>query len=112
MPTIKGRVTLTGGVNTNLLANSQYRQPEFAARVRLFAVADPASVINLSFFTASNVILESSQLDEMALTLPLGTLFQPLASDVIAPNEQLGLIANGVVTGDIVRFEVHLDPLS
>lgn len=112
MPTIKGRVTLTAGVNANLLANSQYRQPEFAGRVRLFAVSDASDVVNVQFNSGSNLILENSQIDEMAATEPMGLLQQPLATDVIQPNEQLGLIASSATTGDIVRFEVHIDPLS
>lgn len=112
MPTVKGRVTLTGGAQVNLLANSQYRQPEFAARTRLFAVSDPADTVTLQFNSGSNLILEPALVDEMAATIPLGTLFQPLATDVIQPNEQLGLLANSPTTGDVIRFEMHIEPLA
>ena len=111
MPTVKTRTVLAAGVPVNIMANSQYRQPQFDARVRVMAVSDPADTVLAQVFSGSDLILEQAQLDEQAATIPLANNTQFLTNDVIQAGEQLGVIIQSATAGDIARVEVHLDPL-
>lgn len=111
MPTVKASTTLAAGVPVNVMANSQYRQPQFDAEVTVFAVGDPASAATIQVFSGSDLIVESAPIDEMAVTIPLSDLVTPLAKDVIQAGEQLGVIIQGAAA-DVVRTEVHIRPLT
>jgi hypothetical protein len=113
VPTVKTSSTLAAvGDRVNVMAGSQYEYPSFPARVRVKAVGNPGDSPNIEVYTGDTLIMQSSPLDELAVTIPLQDLHGYLVEDVIDAGERIGVFLQATAAGDIVRTEVHIIPIA
>jgi len=113
MPLIKTlAVDVADGATITPWAGSQYEFLPFNALIEVALLADAGDIFLASVFSGSDVLLQSSQIDELAVAVPITYPDDYSLSDVAAAGERLGCqITNnegGVAT---VRTAAKITPL-
>ena len=113
MPLIKTiDQAVADGATITPWAGSQYEFLPFNALIEVALLADTADVFLASVFSGSDVLLQSSQIDNLALAVPLTYPEDYSLSDVAAAGERLGCqLTNN--TGGVadVRTAAKITPL-
>lgn len=108
--------TLDQGVADNAVITpwqgNQYEILPFDAEIFVALLADTADVWNAAVFSGSDVLLQNSRIDNLALATPITFPDDYSLSDIAAFNERLGCQLTNV-TGAVadVRTAVKIDPL-
>jgi hypothetical protein len=117
MPSIKVDVPvgLGAGAVANPLSGSQYERLPFNAHVS-FAIfkALAADTVRASIFSGSDVLLEDSDLDVLAVGTPIKPSEDMQVSDVAGAGEKLGMSirnAGAAATTGIIRVLVVITPI-
>lgn len=114
MPTIKVTSSLAANGTANPLVGSQYEFLPFPALVELALLADTGGDVEASFFSGSDVLLENSAVDELAVASPVQYPEHYQVQDVAQAGERLGLTIRevaGAVGPTIVRTVCRITPL-
>lgn len=91
MPTIKVTSTLAANGVANPLAGSQYEYLPFPALVEAAILADAGDAINADFFSGSDVVMQNSPLDTLAVATPIRYPDDFQIQDVAGAGERLGI---------------------
>lgn len=113
MPLIK---TINQAIADNAVVTpwqgSQYEILPFDAEIFVALLADAGDVWLASVFSGSDVLLENSQIDQLALATPITFPDDYSLSDVAAFNERLGCrLTNNTGAVADVRTALKIDPL-
>jgi hypothetical protein len=112
MPTIKRTTNLAANAAANPLAGSQYEYLPFDALIQAAVLADAGDAVQATFFSGTDVILEDSPLDTLAVATPIQFPEDYDIQDVAAQGERLGLTIREVAgAAAIVRTVVRITPL-
>ena len=91
---------------------NQYEILPFDAAVAVALLADTGDIINGSVFSGSDVLLQGSRIDELAIANPILNPEHYSLTDLAAVGERLGCsltnLTGGVAT---VRTAVRIDPV-
>ena len=113
MPTIKTRndAAATGDVVTPWTGN-QYEYLPFNALVEIALKADAGDTFFASVFSGSDVLLQNSQIDELAVATPITYPEDYDISDIAAQGERLGCqLTNQSAGAATVRTVARITPL-
>ena len=112
MPTIRQSTTLAANASANPLQGSQYEYLPFDAVVEFAILADAGDTINASVFSGSDVLLQNSQVDTLAVATPIQYPENYDIRDVAAAGERLGVtVTDASGLGGTVRTVVRITPL-
>lgn len=113
MPLIK-TITIDAADNSVTFPwqGNQYEILPFDAQVSVALLADTADVFIASVFSGSDVLLQSSQIDELALANPIQFPEHYSLADLAAVGERLGCSLTNL-TGAVatVRTAARIDPV-
>lgn len=109
MPTIKKTTNLAAaGAEANPLSGSQYEYLPWPAMVEIAILADGEDV-DASIFSGSDLLLESAEVDQRAVTDPVRFPDDVLVEDVAAAGERLGIrLVSRAGAARIVRTVVKI----
>ena len=113
MPLIKTiNANVAAGATINPLQGNQYEYLPFDAMVEFAILADAGDTFNASVFSGSDVLMQNSQVDTLAVANPILYPDHYSLSDVAAAGERLGVTLTnaGGAAGD-VRVAVKITPL-
>ena len=112
MPTIRNRQDVAAGATVNPLAGSQYEYLPFDAVVEFAILADAGDTFQASVFSGSDVLLQNSDVDTLAVATPIQYPENYEIRDVAAAGERLGvsLTNTGGAVGT-VRTICRITPL-
>jgi len=91
MPTIRSRDDVAAGGTINPLAGSQYEYLPFDAVVEFAILADAGDTFQASVFSGSDVLLQNSDVDNLAVATPIQYPENYEIRDVAAAGERLGV---------------------
>ena len=91
MPLIKRRTDIAANAQAFPLQGSQYEFLPFDALVEFALLADTGDNIDASAFSGSDVLLENSRIDELALATPITYPDDYSLTDVAAAGERIGV---------------------
>jgi len=112
MPTIKTTTTLAANASANPLQGSQYEYLPFDAQVAFAILADAGDTINASVFSGSDLLLQNSQVDTLAVATPIQFPENFDIVDVAAAGERLGVtVTDASGAGGTVRCVVRITPV-
>ena len=112
MPLIKRTTTLAANGQAFPLQGSQYEFLPFDALVEFALLADAGDAIDASAFSGSDVLLENSQIDALAVATPITYPDDYSLTDVAAAGERIGVAYRetaGVIS--IARTSVKITAL-
>lgn len=110
MPAVKKTVTIGAGETVNIMAGSQYEYLNFPAYIQIALMAAASDVVAGLITTGTDLLLNTEQLDEKAVTLPL-TTEDVQFTDTVLPGERIVVQVTGTAAGDVVRALVNITPL-
>lgn len=112
MPTIRSRDDVAAGATINPLAGSQYEYLPFDAVVEFAILADAGDTFQASVFSGSDVLLQNSDVDTLALATPIQYPENYEIRDVAAAGERLGVsLTNVGAAVGTVRTICRITPL-
>jgi hypothetical protein len=112
MPTIKKLTVFTGNDEFNPLAGSQYEFLPFDALIQAAIRCDTGDVVVATMHSGTDLLLESSPVDEKALALPIVFPDDYDVQDVAAAGERIGLTLRETAGAAAnVRTVVRITPL-
>ncbi len=112
MPTIKTRTTMVANGTAFPLQGNQYEYLPFDAYIEMALKADAAGVVNATVFSGSDLLLQSAQIDTLAVATPIQYPEDFEITDAAAGGERLGIQlqeAGGLTP--IVRTVTRITPL-
>ena len=112
MPTIRSRDDVAAGATINPLQGSQYEYLPFDALVQFAILADAGDTFQGSVFSGSDVLMQNSDIDNLAVATPIQFPENYEIQDVAAAGERLGVSLTNV-GGAIgtIRTVVRITPL-
>lgn len=113
MPSIKKREDLAANGTANLLSGNQYEYLPFNAKVDIAILCEAGGAVDATVYSGTDVLMESAQIDEKALTEPITTRDIQL-TDVAMQGERLSIQVRetaGAVGPTTVRAMVWLTPV-
>jgi hypothetical protein len=113
MPTIKRTVVLTDAApQANPLAGSQYEFLPFNALLEFAILGDAGESIEAYVSSGSDILMENSPVDVLAVASPIIYPDHYGVRDVAAAGERIGLSVRKLTAGDAVcRVAVQITPL-
>ena len=113
MPIIQKRGSgIADGATVYPLQGSQYEYLPFDAAVEFAILADTGDVWLASVFSGSDVLMQNSQVDELALASPIVYPDHFTLQDVAAAGERLGIeLTNNTGAVADYRVVVRITPL-
>jgi len=91
---------------------NQYEFLPFDAQIEVALLADTADTFTASVFSGSDVLLQDSQIDNLALAVPITYPDDYSLDDVAGAGERLGCsLNNGTGAVATVRTQVRITPL-
>jgi len=114
MPLISVRSSLGANGVATPLVGSQYERLPFDALVEFAVLADTGVIVDASIFSGTDVLMQNSQLDELAVATAIQYPEHYALQDVAADGEKLGMNLQetaGAVGPGIVRTKVRITPL-
>lgn len=113
MPLIKTiAVDVADGTTITPWQGNQYEFLPFNALIEVALLADAADTFLASVFSGSDVLMQSSQIDNLAIAVPLTYPDDYSLSDVAAAGERLGCqITNNTGGIGTVRTAAKITPL-
>ena len=103
---------IAAGATINPWQGNQYEFLPFDAQIEVALLADVGDTWLASVFSGSDVLLQNSQIDSLALTIPVTFPDDYSLSDVAAGGERLGCTLNNASAGLAdVRTAVRIIPL-
>ncbi len=112
MPLIKRTTTIAIGARATPLDDSQYRFLPFDALVQFAVLADAADLVDATIFSGTDVLMENTRLDALAVATPITFPDDYSLEDVAAAGEPLGVnLVNVDPAIVVVRTSVRITPL-
>jgi len=112
MPLIKATTTMTANGTANPLSGSQYEFLPFDASVLFAVLADTGATVNASVFSGSDVLMQNSLVDILAVANPIIFPDHYNVQDVAAAGERLSVELAEMAGGTPdVRTSVMIQPL-
>lgn len=112
MPTIRNSQSVAAGATINPLAGSQYEYLPFDAVVEFAILGDAGSTFQASVFSGSDVLLQNSDVDTLAVATPIQYPENYEIRDVAAAGERLGVSLTNVGAGAaVIRTICRITPL-
>ena len=111
-PLIKTNTTVAANATAFPWQGNQYEFLPFDAAVSIALLADAGDVFIASVFSGSDVLLQSSPIDALAVATPITYPDDYSLQDVAAAGERLGCdVTEGAAAISIVRTAVQIIPL-
>lgn len=112
MPLIKVLTTMTANGLATPLAGNQYEFLPFDALVEFAILADTGATVNATVFSGSDVLMQNSPVDILAVASPIIYPDHYNISDVAAAGERLNVQLQEAAAGTPdVRTAVRITPL-
>jgi len=112
MPLIKNRNTMTANGLAFPLNGNQYEFLPFDAMVEFAILADTGATVNATVFSGSDVLMQNSQIDILAVASPILYPDHYSLNDVAAAGERLNVVLQEAAAGTpVVRTQVKITPL-
>lgn len=112
MPLIKTRTVMTANGRATPLTGNQYEYLPFDAVVEFAALVDTGGTVNGTIYSGSDVLMQNSQLDILAVASPIIHPDHYNLSDVASAGERLNIELQEAAAGTpIVRCAVRITPL-
>lgn len=112
MPLIKIATTMTANGTAYPLQGSQYEFLPFDALVEFAILADTGGVVSGTVFSGSDVLMQSSPVDILAVASPIIYPDHFALQDVAAAGERLSVeLVEGAAATPVVRSVVRITPL-
>lgn len=112
MPLIKAATTMVANGTAHPLAGSQYEFLPFDAQVLFAILADTGATVNASVFSGSDVLMQNSLVDILAVASPIIFPDHYNVQDVAAAGERLSVeLFEMAAATPIVRTSVMIQPL-
>lgn len=112
MPLIKVRNTLAANGQAFPLQGNQYEFLPFDAFVEFAILGDAAAVVLASVFSGSDVLMQESQVDDLAVATPITYPDDYSLTDAAGAGERLGVtLTENAAATPIVRTAVRITPL-
>lgn len=111
MPLIKARTTMTANGTATPLSGNQYEFLPFDALVEFAILADTGATVNATVYSGSDVLMQNSNVDILAVASPIIYPDHYNLSDVAAAGERLNVVLQEAAAGTpIVRTTVRITP--
>lgn len=112
MPMIKTiTVDAAAASITTPWVGNQYEYLPFDAQVEIALLADAADTFNAAVFSGTDVLMQNSQIDTLAIATPITYPDDYSLDDVAAAGERLGCqLTNGTGAVATVRTAVRITP--
>lgn len=112
MPLIKTNTTgMAVGDVVNPWQGNQYEFLPFDAMIEVALLADAGDTMNASVYSGSDVLLQNSEIDAMAVTTPITYPDDYSLEDDALAGERLGCeITNLGIAAGVVRTAVRISP--
>lgn len=114
MPTIKRTVSLAAGAEATPLTGSQYEYLPFDASIEAAVLADAGASIEATMYSGTDVLLENTIIDQLAVATPIKYPEDYDITDVAAAGERLGIRlreTTGAGGPYVVRVVLRIMPL-
>lgn len=112
MPLIKVSTTMTANGTAFPLNGNQYEFLPFDAAVAFAILADTGATVNASVYSGSDVLLQNSLVDILAVASPIINPDHYNLSDVAAAGERLSVELSEMAAGTpVVRTSVMIQPM-
>lgn len=113
MPTMSATVTIPAGGRANPFAGNQYEYLPFNASVAFALLADTGGEVEATLYSGSDVLLENSQIDELAIANPIQNPEHYNVMDVAAAGERIGCTLRNLDAANpvIVRARCIITPI-
>lgn len=114
MPMIKARSSLGANARAFPFTGSQYEYLPFDAAVLFAVLSDTGGVVNASVFSGSDVLLQNSQIDILAVASPIIYPDHYNLQDLAARGERISVDlqeAAGAAGPTVVRSQAMIQPL-
>jgi hypothetical protein len=111
MPLIKQTTTMTANGRAYPLAGSQYEYLPFDAAVLFAILVDALGVVNASVFSGSDVLMQNSPVDVLAVANPIIYPDHYAIQDYAAKGERISVdLQEAAAATPIVRTNVMIQP--
>lgn len=111
MPILNKRTTMAASGNAFPLVGDQYEYLPFNALVEFANLADAAAVVFGTIYSGSDLLMQSSQLNLLAVASPILWPDHYLLNDIARAGERLGIeYREGAAGTPIVRTSVRVTP--
>ena len=112
MPLIKTSTTLVANATATPLTGNQYEFLPFDALVEFAILGDTGAVVNGTVYSGSDVLMQSSPVDILAVANPIIYPDHYNLSDVAAAGERLNVqLQEAAGATPVVRVAVRITPL-
>lgn len=113
MPLMKKRTTMTANGTALPLVGDQYEYLPFNALVEFAVLADTGATVNATIYSGSDVLMQQSQTDILAVASPIIWPDHYSLNDVAARGERISVQLQEAAAGTpIVRTNVRVTPAS
>lgn len=111
MPLIKARTTMAANGEATPLAGNQYEYLPFDALVEFAVLVDTGGTVRATIFSGTDVLLQNSLVDVLAVASPILYPDHYSLSDGAAAGERLNVqLFEGAAGTPIVRTQVKITP--
>lgn len=111
MPLIKINTTMTANGTAFPLQGNQYEFLPFDAYVEFAILGDAAAVVQASVFSGSDVLMQNTLIDDLAVANPIIYPDHFTLADVAAAGERLGVtLVETAGATPVVRTAVRITP--
>ena len=111
MPLIKASTTLAANGQAFPLAGSQYEYLPFDAALLFAVLGDTAAVVNASVFSGSDVLMQNSPVDILAVANPIIYPDHYSLQDYAARGERISVqLQEAAAATPVVRTNVMIQP--
>lgn len=113
MPLIKARTTMTANGSASPLSGNQYEFLPFDAMVEFAVLADTGATVEATIFSGSDVLMQNSVVDILAVASPILYPDHYSLNDVAGAGERLNVQLREAAAGTpVVRTQVKISPIS
>lgn len=112
MPMIKTSDSVNAAATLSPWVGSQYEYLPWNAAIAVALLGDAASTFQASVYSGSDVLLQNSPIDVLAVATPIVYPDHFTLTDIAAAGERISAqITNGGGAAAVVRTQVRIDPI-